>query len=188
MKFYHAHFRLSVEPHAQISGQTDVKTYIKWRAQVQNVENRKRIHILESGYYRWWRFFNNKNAPWVGLVTRNYYRRRRPHDLHISLSGHVSHFWRGILKASIAFAFGTNIVAGNGCTTRFWLDHLVGNDTLASKYPNLFVVTKDHSSMINSQICSLDGRMIRAPLFWRWPNQFMRENLYNDLNSLLTIL
>jgi len=35
------------------------------------------------------------------------------------LSGHVSLFWRGVLKVSTAFASGITIVVGDGCTTRF---------------------------------------------------------------------
>ena len=69
----------------------------------------------------WWRFFNDANAPWVGLVTHNYYRRRRARDLHISLVGHVSPFWRGVLKASTAFATGTNIVVGMDIPLHFGL-------------------------------------------------------------------
>ena len=114
-------------------------------------------------------------------------RRRSAHDLHISLPRHVSTFWR-VLKASVAFASGTQIVVKDGRTTRFWLDYQVSNDTLAFKYPNLFALARDLSTTVISQTCPLEGNLIWAPDFRRWPNQFMGANLYDDLNSLLALL
>ena len=48
---------------------------------------------------------------WLSSSIINY-KRRRPHDLHHALSGHVSPFWRGVLKASIAFESGIKIGVG----------------------------------------------------------------------------
>ena len=136
----------------------------------------------------WWRFFNDTNAPWVDLVMHNYYRRRRAHNLHITLTGHVSSFWIGVLKASTDFASGTHIVVGDGYPTRFWLDHWVRNDTLASLFPNLFALARDPSTTVKSQTRVLDGNTIWDPHFRRWPNLFLRANIYNELICLLTFL
>jgi len=53
--------------------------------------------------------------------------RRGPYDLHHTRSGYVSPFWRGVLKASMIFASAINIKVGDGCMTRFWLDHWVND-------------------------------------------------------------
>ena len=127
-------------------------------------------------------FFHDPHASWVDLVTYNYSRRRKAHDLY----GHVSPFWRGILKASTAFASGIKIDVGDGCTTRFWLDHWVGNDALASIFPNLFAVARDPSATVITQTCLFEGNRIWAPLFRRWSHQLMGAHLYDELNSLLT--
>ena len=70
----------------------------------------------------WWKFFHDTHALWVALISYNYYRRRRVHDSKSSLFGHLSSFWRRVLKVSTVFAFGIKIEAGDGCTTRFCLD------------------------------------------------------------------
>jgi len=98
----------------------------------------------------WWRFFNDSNAPWVGLVIQNYYRRRRVQNLHIPVTGHVFPFWRGVLETSTAYISSTHIVVGNGHSTRFWLDHWMRNDALASLFPNLFALARDPSTMVIS--------------------------------------
>ena len=54
----------------------------------------------------------------------------------------------------------------------------MGNDTLASTYPNLFMLAT----------CLLEGSWIWAPNFRRRPHQFMRANIHNDLKSLLNLL
>ena len=70
----------------------------------------------------------------MALVLHNYCRRRRPHDLHNTISRHVSLFWRGVLKASMALASDIQIEVGDGYSTRkYWLDHWVGNDTFVFK-------------------------------------------------------
>jgi len=102
-----------------------------------------------------------------GLVIHNYYRRIWSHDMHNTNSRHVSTFWRGVLKASTSFESGVKVVVRDGCTIRFWLDHWVGNDTLASLYPILYSLARNPSTMVNSQTYLLDGRMLSAPLFWR---------------------
>jgi len=45
------------------------------------------------------------------LILHSYYR-RRPHDLQNTLSGHISPFWRGVLKASMAFASDIKLKGG----------------------------------------------------------------------------
>ena len=97
----------------------------------------------------------------------------------------VSPFWRGILKASMTFVFGIKIKVGAvGCIIGFWLDHWVGDATLASLFPNLFLIVMDPSSMVNTQICLFEGKMIWVPQFRRWPYQHFAI----DLNNLFTLL
>ena len=43
------------------------------------------------------RLFHDVHALWVALIIRYYYS-RRSYNLHTILSGHVSPFWRGVLK------------------------------------------------------------------------------------------
>jgi len=96
-------------------------------------------------------------------------------------------FWGGFLKASTTFESGIKIIDGDGCTTRFWIDHWVGNDILASLYPILFTLAGDPYSTINSQYYLCDGNMIWAPYF-RWPFQFLGANLSFELYALLALL
>ena len=120
----------------------------------------------------------------VVLIVHNYYRRKRPHDLHNNLSGHVSPFWRGALKASMTFASGIKVEVGDSCSNRFWLDYWVGHDTLAFMFPNLFLIAIDSSAIVSTQTYLFGGRMIWSPQFRRWPFQ----NLLNDPNNLLNLL
>ena len=57
--------------------------------------------------------------PWVTVVLHNYYRRGRPLDLHDKLAGHVSHFWRGVLKTTNAFKIELRICCGQGTFVKF---------------------------------------------------------------------
>jgi len=62
----------------------------------------------------WWKLLSNNQSPWKQVVQYNYYRRRRPLDLLDKLSGRVSPFWRGVLKAAIAFKLGLRLSSGQG--------------------------------------------------------------------------
>ena len=68
------------------------------------------------------------------------------------------------------------------------LDYWEGNDSLASTYPNLFMLATNSSSTVNSQTCLFEESQIWGPNFRGWLHQFMGENLHNDLNSLLNLL
>ena len=76
------------------------------------------------------------------------------------------------------------VEVGGGCSTRFWLNHWVGHDTLASMFPNLFLIATDPFATVSIQTCLFSGRMIWAPQFQRWSFQ----NLSNDLSNLLNLL
>ena len=80
----------------------------------------------------------------MALTLHNYYRRRRPRDLPKSLSGIYLLFGE-------VFASGIKIDVGNSCSTKFWLDHWIGDDTLDSLLPNLFVLARDSSSTVYTQ-------------------------------------
>ena len=84
----------------------------------------------------------------------------------------------------MTFASGIKIKVGDGETmTRFWREHWVGDATLASLFPNLFLIAMDSSSTTNTQTCLFQRRMICAPQF-----RMTYQHLANDLNNLLTIL
>ena len=121
----------------------------------------------------------------VALILYNYYRRRRPYDLLHTLSGYVSPLWIRVLKASTtAFVSDIKIKVGDGCSTRFWLDHWVGDATLASIFPDLFLLAMDSSATVNTQTCLFEGRMIWTPQSRRWSYQ----HLSNNINNLLALL
>ena len=68
------------------------------------------------------------------------------HDLQPSIYGHVSTFWQGILKATMAFFVSRiEIEIGDGRSTQFWLDHWVSYEILAMKFPNHFGLALDPS-------------------------------------------
>jgi len=102
---------------------------------------------------------------WVALILHNYYIRGRPHDLQNTLSGHVSSFWRGVLKASMAFTSGIKIEVRDGCSIKFCLDRWVDNDTLSFIFPNLFVLTLDPFTIVNTQTYLCDEKNDWAPQF-----------------------
>jgi len=95
----------------------------------------------------------------VALILFNYYRRRKPHNLHTNFPGIFPTFG-GVLKAFKAFSSGIKIEAANDFSTRFWLDHWVGNDTLASTFPNLFQLAMDSSALANFE----DGHFKTSPM------------------------
>ena len=64
------------------------------------------------------------------------------------------------------------------------LDHWVGDDTLANKLPDLFMLALDPSVTVDQQVCALNGGVIWVPQFLRWPHL----NLSNDLKSILALL
>ena len=113
--------------------------------------------------------------------------------MHTNLSGYVSPFWRGVLKASKAFSSVIKIEVGNDFSTRFWLDHWVGNDTLASTFPNLFQLAMDSSALANFE----DGHFKTSPMisttflpYFNWrtsplpPRMFEMEDKHDGLWSL----
>ena len=82
----------------------------------------------------WWRLFHYPHASWVAIILYNYYKRRRVHDLQSTIHGP---FQGGVLKATTTFTSGIQIEVGNGRSTRFWVNHWVSDDTIASKFPEL---------------------------------------------------
>jgi len=78
------------------------------------------------------------------------------------IHGHVLPFWRGVLKTITAFASGIEIEIGDGRSIWFWLDHWVSSNILAIKLPNLLGLALDPSTMVDSQLCHIDGHVIWA--------------------------
>jgi len=135
----------------------------------------------------WWRFFNDTNASWVSFVMHNYYRRRRAHDLHICLTEHVSPFWRGVLKASWLLLPVFILLLEMDAQQDFGL--IIGWEMihLLHYFPTYLCLQGTIHNGNISNLCPW-WKYDFAPHFRRWPNQFMGANLYNDLNSLLTLL
>ena len=104
--------------------------------------------------------------------------------IYITLSGNVSPSWREILKASTFFSLESKLKWNDGCSTKFWLDHWVGDATLASTFHDSFLLAMDPSTSMNTQTWLIDGIMIWAPQFRRRPYL----HLSNDLNNLLVLL
>lgn len=43
--------------------------------------------------------------------------------MSMDISGYISPFWRGVLKASWAFKLGTKVKIGDDTLVNFWNDH-----------------------------------------------------------------
>ena len=74
-------------------------------------------------------------------------------------------FGEGSSKAIDAFSSGIMIEVGDGCSTRFWLDHWVSDNILAKKFSNLFTISLNPCAKVKQQTCELDGFILWAPHF-----------------------
>ena len=92
--------------------------------------------------------------------------------------------WRGVLKSVEGFLTGIKVDVGFGNETRFWLDHWIGNQCLATVFHNLFVVAPNPKASMASQTCSVDGIKECHIDFRRW---FPPSLLPNILHLLSTI-
>jgi len=72
----------------------------------------------------------------------------------------MSPIFGGVLKASKTFVSDIKINVGDGCSTRFFLDHWVGDTTLVSLFPDLYLLAMNPSTTVNTQTRLFEGRMI----------------------------
>ena len=59
--------------------------------------------------------------------------------------------WRGIIDGIAEFRAATSVIVRSGQTTFFWLDHWIGNSTLAETFPSLF----SHCLRPNASVASV---------------------------------
>ena len=78
----------------------------------------------------------------------------------ISFSGMFLPFGEEFSRHLLLLHLPSKLKWGNSCSTRFSLDHWVGNDTHTSKFPNLFVLVMDPSATVNTRICLFDEIII----------------------------
>lgn len=103
----------------------------------------------------WWRLLSSSDIkpPWAILVNHNYYQHRRLWDLSSIPPTACSPFWRGVLRCTNYFKLGIGFsFRGQGHSIKFWTDHWIGDQTLASAFPSLFEVATNPSATVHSQI------------------------------------
>lgn len=64
------------------------------------------------------------------------------------ISGYISPFWRGVLKAAWAFRLGVKVTVGDGSTVGFWRDHWIGSRCLALEFLNLYTIAASPSAPV----------------------------------------
>nr|GEZ77071.1 RNA-directed DNA polymerase, eukaryota [Tanacetum cinerariifolium] len=69
---------------------------------------------------------------------------------------------------------------GNGCSTRFWLDHWLGEFPLYAKFPRLFVLEMDQGTTVNSK---LNASIVDT--FRRQPRGGREQAQLDELRSML---
>ena len=96
----------------------------------------------------WWRLTQDESGLWAKLLKAKYF----PHGNPFTASANGSVFWRGIQAVRPAFDLGANFQTNNGLSTRFWLDHWLGDSPLWQSHPSLFRIATDTNILVGEAL------------------------------------
>lgn len=90
-----------------------------------------------------WRFAIEKTALWRSIIAEKYGTEALNWFSKYPTVTYGRSLWKGIMKCSSIFRSHIRFKVNYGTGTRFWMDNWLTDEPLHSKYPNLFVVSRE---------------------------------------------
>ncbi len=105
-----------------------------------------------------WRFYSDRNSPWVRLLQLLHYTRRDP-----SAGGNIptgcSPMWKGSLSTSAPFNTSVRFSLGDGMMVTFWHGRWAGEDLLRNRFPALFAASSHKHLVVNRWVQRFSTRL-----------------------------
>ena len=157
---------------------------VKWAAVCRPKElgglgilNSKLMNVALLGKW-WWRLAQDESGLWASLLKAKYFPNGNP----FSASANGSSFWRGLQAVRPAFDLGAKFLVSNGQSTRFWLDHWLGDSPLWQSHPTLYRLATDTNILVGEAL-----RTVPPAIHFMRPLLIAERASWNELNQLIGV-
>ncbi|KAK9077285.1 hypothetical protein SSX86_005622 [Deinandra increscens subsp. villosa] len=138
-----------------------------------------------------WRFKTEKSALWVSVI-KAIHSSNRSHDI-LPLRKSIPGYWKPITNVfidladeGIQFWDDTKATPGIETSVTFWHDNWLTHTNLKSMFPNLYLLEKSKSCLVNDRILLTDTGT--TYLRWNWKSQPSSPSQLHSLSQLSSIL